>query len=74
MRRRKNVIIAYNPHSPGFGASLGTAFVMGIIVLSLMWHFKKSFIEIIIFAYVIMAIGRAFFSSNKAGSRLKRGQ
>ena len=46
MRRRKNATIAYNPHSLGLGDSLVAVFVMGIIVLSLMWYFKKSFFEI----------------------------
>jgi len=64
MRRQKNEIIYHNP-PPGLGASLVIVFVMGIIVWILMWHFKKSIGEIVTFAIVFSAIGRAFFSSKK---------
>jgi hypothetical protein len=73
MRRRRNEIIYNNP-PPGFRDSLVAAFVVGIIVLFLMWYFEKSIVEILVYAYAISAIGRTFFSSNRAGSRLKRGQ
>jgi len=73
MRRRRNEII-YNNTPLGFRDSLVAAFVVGIIVLFLMWYFEKSIGEILVSAYVISAIGRTFFSSDRTGSRWKRGQ
>lgn len=68
MRRRENVIIYNNPPL-GLRASLVAAFVVVIIVWSLMWYFEKTLGEIVAFVCVISAIGRTYFSSNRAGSR-----
>jgi hypothetical protein len=55
-------------------APLVAVFVVGIIVLPFMGYFQKSFVEIVIFACVIAAIGRVFFILNRAGFRWKRRQ
>ena len=73
MSRRKNEIIYNNPPL-GLRASLVAAFVVGIIVWSIMEYFKIPFLAVVIYAYVIMTVGRTVFSSNRVGSRRKRRQ